>query len=236
MWQQPGRQFRRGTRAEGTEPELVLQFNRMALTIPFHGKVFVDGLWKSVDLRGDERDKGRRRPLVGLQGPARMAKVAEHKRIAETVLIATAAPDHGEVRGGQRVMAHQLALISWRIEQRGEQGSRQNLPARHSGLLGFEASTPADPGQRVDQGAAFDAEGAANCGLGGPAIKGRNHRRELLRIDGRRAASSSPAPLGGGNASLHPLLGQGSLELCQRAKDVEQKLALRGSGVHPLGE
>ncbi len=59
MRQQPSQQFRGGMRAERTESQLVLQFNRMALTIAFHGKVFVDGLRKSVDLPGDERDKGR---------------------------------------------------------------------------------------------------------------------------------------------------------------------------------
>lgn len=112
-----------------------------------------------------------------------MAHVAEHERIAETVLIATAAPDHGEVRRGQCAMAHQLALIGWRVEQRGEQGSGQNLSSRHSGLLGLEASTPADPGQRVDQGAAFDAESATDRGFGGAAIKSRDHRRELLGIE-----------------------------------------------------
>jgi hypothetical protein len=100
-----------------------------------------------------------------------MEQVAKHKRIAETVLIATAAPDHGEVRGGQCVMAHQLALVGWRIKQRGELGSGQNLSSRHSGLLGLEASTPADPGQRVDQGAAFDAESSTDRSLGGAAIK-----------------------------------------------------------------
>src|SRR5208283_1020215 len=208
----------------------------MALTVSFLGKVFVKSLRRSINLAGDERDKGRWRPLIGLQGPAWMTQISEHERIAETVLIATASLDHGEVRGGKRVMAHQLALISRRIEQRRELGSSQNLLSRHSGLLGLEASTPADPGQRVDQRAAFDAESATDRGLCGAAIKGGDHRREFLGIDGRRATSSPPSPPGGGDAGLHPLLGQGSLELRQRAEDVEQKLALRGGRVHLLGK
>ena len=51
------------------------------------------------------------------------------------------------------------------------------------------------------------------------------------------APASMPAPaLGGVEAGLDALAGQGALELRQRAEHLEQELALRAGGVDPLGE
>ena len=91
---------------------------------------------KNIDLFGDERQQRGRGPFAGAQRTARVTQVAKHQRIAEAVVIATAAPDHREVSIGQRVVAHQLTLIGRRIEQRGELGFGQLLSSRHSCLLG----------------------------------------------------------------------------------------------------
>src|SRR3954454_7593219 len=102
--------------------------------------------------------------------------------------------------------------------------------------LDLEAGRPTDPVQRVDQGAAFDAERAAGRGLGDAAVKRRDHRGKLLGIDCDRASTSPAAALGSSKASSDSFLGQGTLELSQGAEDMEQELALRGGGVHLLGQ
>ena len=71
------------------------------------------------------------RSLVS-QRPPRMAQVAQHQRVAEAAVIAAAAPNHREIRLGQRVMAHQLTRLRGRIEQRGDLGFGQLLSAHRS--------------------------------------------------------------------------------------------------------
>ena len=93
-------------------------------------------LRKNVDLLGDERQQRGRRSLAGAQRTAGIAQVAKHQRVTEAVVIAAAAPNRGEVRVGQRVVADQLTLIRRRIEQRGDLGFGQLLPSRHSCLPG----------------------------------------------------------------------------------------------------
>jgi hypothetical protein len=56
-------------------------------------------------------------------------------------------------------VAYQLTLIRGRIEQRGDLGFAQLLSSHHSCLPDSEAGSPADPGQKVDQGTAVGQEG-----------------------------------------------------------------------------
>jgi hypothetical protein len=134
--QQPAGQFVRGTRAEGTEPQPVLHFGYMALSVALCGEIVVNGFRKDIDLLCDEREKRPWRSLARLQRAAGVTEITEHEGLAETVMIATTAPDHRHIRGGQRVMAHQLTLLCRRVEQRRDLGFGQLLPSRHPCLLG----------------------------------------------------------------------------------------------------
>ena len=87
---------------------------------------------RSARRRTRESGRGGRSPRVS--GRPGIAQVAKHQRVTETIMIATAAPDRGEVRGGQCVVAHQLTLIRRRIEQRGDLGFGQLLSSHHSCL------------------------------------------------------------------------------------------------------
>ena len=55
--QQPAGQIGGRTRPEGTKPESVLHFGRMALSVPLRGEIVVDRLRKNVDLLCDKREK-----------------------------------------------------------------------------------------------------------------------------------------------------------------------------------
>ena len=107
----------------------------MALPVPLRREIFVDAVRKNLDLLGNERQQRGRRPLAGAQRAARETQVAEHQRVAETVVVAAAAPDRGEVSVGQRVVAYQLTLLRRRLEQLRDLGFAQSLPSRHSCLL-----------------------------------------------------------------------------------------------------
>jgi len=131
-------EFRRGALPEGTEPKPVLQFGSMSAAILLRGEVVTDRLRPHIDLFGDKRDQGRRRPLIGPQRPPWMAQVAQHQRVAETAVIASATPNHREIRLGQRVIANQLTRLRGRIEQRGDLGLAQLLSAHRS--CSFETS------------------------------------------------------------------------------------------------
>ena len=125
-------QFRRGVFPEGAEPKPVLQFGGMPAAVLLGGEVVIDGPRPHIDLVGDERDQGRRRPLIRPQRPSWMAQIAQHQRVAEAAVIASAAPSHREIRLGQRVIAHQLAPVRGRIEERGDLGLGQLLSAHRS--------------------------------------------------------------------------------------------------------
>src|SRR5690242_4885599 len=99
-----------------------------------------------------------------------------------------------------------------------------------------KAGRPADARQRVDQGAAMQAEGPAHRGLAGAAIEGGHDRGQLLGSDCGGAAASATAPPCGRQPSLDPLLDQRPYELRQSPEDVEQELTLWGGGVDLLGQ
>ena len=61
-----------------------------------------------------------------------MAEVAEHQRVAEATVITAAAPNHREIRLGQRVIADQITPLPGRFEQRGDLGLGQLLSAHRS--------------------------------------------------------------------------------------------------------
>ena len=98
-------------------------------------------------------------------------------------------------------------LGRWVVECR-DLSLGQLLSARYPVLPSRGAGRPADTLQRIDQGAAPDAEGSADRGLGYADLQARHG----------------------------PLLRQGTLELRERAEDVEQQFALRRRRVHRLGQ
>lgn len=165
------------TGAKRPKAKLFLAFDRLTLAAPLGGEVVVDHIRQNLDLVRDESQQRRRWPLAGAQRTAGKTQVAKHERVAEAVVVAAAAPDRCKVGGGQGEVAHQFALICRRVEQLRNLDVTQSLPSRHSCLLDLGPGRPADPGERVDQRAALDAEGAADRGLGGAAVKRRNHRR-----------------------------------------------------------
>ncbi len=132
--QQPFRQLGRRTGSERTQPDPFLRLGGMPSAGPRCGQIVFDAVRKNVDLLGEERNEGGRRALVDLQGPPRIAQIAEHQRKAETVVVAPASADQGKVAGGQRVMTHQVTPIGRRVEQRGGVGFGQLRTAGHSGL------------------------------------------------------------------------------------------------------
>ena len=121
---------------------------------------------------------------------ARETQVAEHERIAEAVVIAAAASDRDEVSGcGQRVMADQFALFRRRLEQLRRVGFRSIAAVVPLMPPRLGPGRPADAGERVDESAALDAEGATDRRLGGATVECGDHRTEFLprrwRQDGR---------------------------------------------------
>jgi len=109
-------EFRRGVLPEGAQPKPVLQFGGMPAAILLGGKVVIDDFRPHIDLFSNKQDQNRWRPLVGPQRPPRIAEVAQHQRVAEATVITAAAPDHREIRLGQRVMANQITLLPGRFE------------------------------------------------------------------------------------------------------------------------
>ena len=113
---------------------MCLQFHRMTATILFGRQITVDGVRQDIDLTSDKRNESSGGPLTGMQRTAGMTQITKHDRVTETAVIATATSDHGDIRVGQCVMAHQFRVIRGRIEQRRELGFRQLLPPRHARL------------------------------------------------------------------------------------------------------
>jgi hypothetical protein len=132
--QQPGGQLSGRARAKGTEPKSVLQFRRMTPAVLLRGEIVINGFRRTsvCSATNETRAAGGR----CAQGTTGVTQVAKHKRVAEAVMIATAASDHRDIRIGKRVVAHQFTLIGERIEQRGELGFGQLLPSCHSHLPG----------------------------------------------------------------------------------------------------
>ena len=98
------------------------------------------------------------------------------------------------------------------------------------------AGRPADPSQGVDERAALDREGAADHGFRRAAFERRDDGCHLFRVDRDRATTVPAEASRGGKTGANPLLNQRSLELRQRSKDMKQEFALRGGGVHLLGQ
>src|SRR6266404_2413039 len=96
--QQPAGQIGSRTRPEGPKAETVLQFGRMAPSVPLLGEIVLDRLRKSVNLLCDEQEKRPRRPLTRPQRTARIAQIAKHEGMAEAIMVAATATDRGEVR------------------------------------------------------------------------------------------------------------------------------------------
>ncbi len=226
--EQDVKQFGVGATARRAQAEVLLALYGVALSAPFGLDVFVDHVWHNTDLLGHEPHHGSGRALGGPQRAAGVAQVAEHQRITEPVVVATAPLGRGQVLRRQGEMAHQFALLGRRVEQLRKLGLTQLLPSRHSGLLSLGAGRPADPGKGVDQRAALDAERAADRGFGGAAIEGGRHRPEFLGIDRHGAASPATATGCCSKPGLHALLDQRPFELRERAEDVEHQLPLRG--------
>jgi hypothetical protein len=109
-------QFGGGALPKGAKSKSLLALDRLTLTGPLRGQIRVDGVRKNPDLVSDECKQVGWRSLAGAQRTTGEAQVAEHERMAETVVIAAAAPDHAEVSSGQREMTHQLTLLRRRIE------------------------------------------------------------------------------------------------------------------------
>jgi hypothetical protein len=179
MRQQRAGQLAGRAPAEGAKAEPVLQFCGMTPAGLARDQVVVDGLWPDIDLFGDKRDQRGRRSLIDAQGPSRIAEIAKHQRVAEATVIAATPPNHSGICLAQCAVTHQLTPIGRWIEQRGDLGFGQLLSAHHSYPLHVETGRPADPRQEVDEGAALDAEGAANRGLGGAAVERRDHPQPL---------------------------------------------------------
>jgi hypothetical protein len=91
-------QFRGRPPAKRTQSELVLTLCSMPLTVPLRREISVNCLWKDTDLIGDEFKQRDRWPLAGAQCTARVAQVAEHEGMAETVVLTMGTSDSYEIR------------------------------------------------------------------------------------------------------------------------------------------
>ena len=89
----------------------------------------------------------RGRLFAGTQFAARITQVAKHERMTKPVWVATAASDRSQVGVGQRIVAHQFALIGRRIEQLHDLGVGQMLSSCHSCLPDLHGGRPSDPSQ-----------------------------------------------------------------------------------------
>lgn len=135
MREQPILQFSGGAPAERAQPELILALDRVALPVPLRPEILVDAVRKNLDLICNERQQRNWWPLAGAQCAAGETQVAEHQRVAEPIVIATAAADRGQIGVGQRVVADQFTLLHRRLEQIRYLDFAQSLPSRHSCLL-----------------------------------------------------------------------------------------------------
>ena len=182
------------------EARAVADIDGVTPAIPLGDEILVDTIRKHLDLFGEETDQRRRRPLTGPQSAAGIVEIAEHEPIAEAIGIAPAAQNRREVRCRQRKVTDQLTLLDGGIEQLRDLCFAQSLPWRHSCLPTPASRGPSDPGQGVDERAAFDSERPADGGLGGPAVERRGHGGQLLGVDCRgttvaRDAARRPAQL-----------------------------------------
>jgi hypothetical protein len=72
----------------------------VALPVPFRREIFVNAVWKSVDLICHECQQRNGWPLAGAQRAAREMQIAEHQCVAEPIVLATVSADCGVISVG----------------------------------------------------------------------------------------------------------------------------------------
>jgi len=229
-------QFRRRALAKETQTKLLLALDRMALAVPICGKVSIYRIWEYLDLISNEFEEGDRRSFSNTQSPAGITQIATHQSVTQAILVPMTAPNGDQVSFGQGIMTNQFTLFGRRVKQLRNLRFTQSLPSRQSCLLNLDPGRPPDPGQRVDQRATLYVERSAHRGFRGATIEGHDHCGEFFAIDAGRSATMAAAPPCCGKSGMNTLLDQGSFELRERAKNVEQEFALRCGGVHLLGQ
>ena len=105
------RQLGGGLFAERTKPELLLTLDGVTPAVPLGDEIFVDRSGRTPICSATKCEQRRRRPLTGAQSTAGIAQIAKHERIAEAVVIATAAQDRREISCRQREVTDQFALV-----------------------------------------------------------------------------------------------------------------------------
>ena len=119
----------------------------MIEAVPISLEIAVQRVWENPDLIGNKSQHLRGRLFAGTQFAARITQVAKHERMTKPVWVATAASDRSQVGVGQRIVAHQFALIGRRIEQLHDLGVGQMLSSCHSCLPDLHGGRPSDPSQ-----------------------------------------------------------------------------------------
>ena len=70
----------------------------MPPTVLLGDEIIIDGFRPDIDLLSNKRDQRSRRPFTDAQGTPGIAEVAKHQRVAEAAVIASTAPDRGDIR------------------------------------------------------------------------------------------------------------------------------------------
>jgi hypothetical protein len=91
-------QFARRPPTKGTQSELLLAVDSMMLAISLRREVLVNRLRENSDLLGDKCKQPSGWLFASTQWAARIAQVAEHEGVAETIVIAAGAPDCCTIR------------------------------------------------------------------------------------------------------------------------------------------
>jgi hypothetical protein len=213
-------ELRRRAFSEGAAPKPLLTFDGVSLPVTLCREIRLDRCRKSVNLLCHECRQLCRRPLTGSQRTSRIAQIAQHKCATEAVMVAPTPTNDREISGGQRIVTVEFTRFAGGSNSASIWASVSCCRRIVHAPLEFRTGRPADPSQRVDERAALNPKGAAHRGFRRTAFERRDDGRHFFGINRDRA-----------------LLDQRSLELRQRAEDVEQEFALRrGGGVHLLGQ
>ena len=174
----------------------ILQFGGMTLSSTLSGEIIINYPRKSIDLLGDEREQrpGGRSPVFS--GQARITQITEHECLSEAIM--TRHGSAGSSRDPRQTTCNgapaHVALSAHRTALLSGLGSTAGVVS----LMPPGPSRPADQlirSRELIKVLRLMPKVRQTAALVGAAIEGRDHRRELLGIDGRRAASSSAAPL-----------------------------------------
>jgi hypothetical protein len=95
--QQPTGQFGSRACAKRAKSKSVLQFSGVTPAVLFRSEIVVYGFRQNINLPGNKRDESSRRSFRGMQRTTGITQVAEHKRMAEAVVVSTAALDHCDI-------------------------------------------------------------------------------------------------------------------------------------------